>query len=217
MNHKVIILVFLLLQLSPSVRASDLGVSFRNADGEPVVDAIIEIVSPEIPVPDNWDYRGLIDQVDKEFIGNVITIVIGSYVSFPNSDDIQHHVYSFSDNNNFDLPLYSGTDAEPVLFDVAGVSVVGCNIHDWMLGYIYVGESHLMAKSDATGLATINNLSPGEYTFKIWHERTRRSEQFSTYEVSIPESGVASVEIELDLGRDRRIRRAPSGSGSSYH
>ena len=217
MNHKVIILVILLIQLSSSLLAGDLDVSFRNADGEPVIDAIIEIVSPVIPVPDNWDYRGLMDQVDKEFIGNVVTIVRGSYVLFPNNDDIQHHVYSFSDNKSFDLPLYSGTDTEPVLFDVAGVTVVGCNIHDWMLGYIYVGDSHLMAKSNASGLAKINNLSPGEYTFKIWHERARRNEQFSTYQVSIPESGAASVEIELNLGRDRRIRRAPSGSGSSYH
>ena len=58
MNHKVIILVILLIQLSPSLLAGDLDVSFRNADGEPVIDAIIEIVSPQIPVPDNWDYRG---------------------------------------------------------------------------------------------------------------------------------------------------------------
>lgn len=197
--------------------ASELEVTFIDSAGNPVKDAVIEIVTPDIPVPDNWNYKGLMDQVDKEFIGNVVTIVKGSYISFPNSDDIQHHVYSFSDNNTFDLPLYIGTDAEPVLFDQSGVTVVGCNIHDWMLGYIYVGDSHLMSKSDITGMAKISNLLSGNYTFKIWHERAKRNDQFSTYNISIPESGSASVDIELDLGRDRRIRRAPTGSGSSYH
>jgi len=155
--------------------------------------------------------------VDKEFIDNVVMVVAGSYVNFPNSDDIQHHVYSFSDTKSFELPLYSGDEAEPVLFDVPGIAVVGCNIHDWMLGYIYVGESHLMAKSDDQGMAVISDLPAGDYTFQVWHERARRRDQFSTFEVTIPASGTATVELSMDLGRDRRIRRAPTGSGSSYH
>ncbi len=158
---------------------------------------------------------GEMDQLDREFIDNVVTIVAGSYVSFPNSDDIQHHVYSFSDNNSFELPLYSSTDTDPVLFDVPGVTVVGCNIHDWMLGYIYVGESHLMGKSDAAGSARITGLDAGDYTFKIWHERARRRDQFSTYNASV--SAEATTRVEIDLGRDRRIRRAPTGTGKSYH
>jgi hypothetical protein len=157
------------------------------------------------------------DQVDKEFIDNVVTVVAGSYVRFPNSDDIQHHVYSFSDNKSFELPLYSDNQADPILFDIPGVAVVGCNIHDWMLGYIYVGESHLLAKSSANGIAELKDLEAGNYTFSIWHERARRGDQFSTFDVTIPASGIATVDIIMDLGRDRRIRRAPTGSGKTYH
>lgn len=200
-----------------SASAGTLEVFFADDDGKPVADVVIEIISPVIPVPEDWDYSGTMDQVDKEFMDNVITVLAGSYVAFPNSDDIQHHVYSFSDNNTFELPLYSGNEAEPVLFDEPGVSVIGCNIHDWMLGYIYVGESHLMAISDDSGTAIIEDLPEGNYSFKVWHERARRRDQFSTYDVVVAAAGTSTLELELNLGRDRRIRRAPTSSGNSYH
>ena len=214
---KFIIPVLSLFITMPMAWAGDLQVRLVDDDGNPVTDAVIEITSPQIPVPADWDFTGMMDQVDKEFIDNVVTIVAGSYVRFPNSDDIQHHVYSFSDNKSFELPLYSGNQADPILFDIPGVAVVGCNIHDWMLGYIYVGQSHLLAKSNADGIAELIGLEAGNYTFTIWHERARRSDQFSSFDVSIPASGVATVDIILELGRDRRIRRAPTGSGNSYH
>ncbi|MDC1528420.1 methylamine utilization protein [Gammaproteobacteria bacterium] len=200
-----------------SVQAGNLEVVLEDQKGNPLKDAVIEIILPAIPVPADWDYEGLMDQKDKEFINNVVTIVAGSYVNFPNSDDIQHHVYSFSDNNTFELPLYSDTNADPVLFEKPGVTVVGCNIHDWMLGYIYVGESHLMALSDDLGIAVINDLPAGNYRFKLWHERARRQDQFSEHDVAVSDASVTRLELVLDLGRERRIRRAPTGVGDSYH
>jgi len=194
-----------------------LQVRFVDASGEAITDAVIEIITPNIPAPNDWDYLGKMDQIDKEFIDNVVTIVAGSYVRFPNSDKIQHHVYSFSDNKSFELPLYFAEEADPILFDVPGVAVVGCNIHDWMLGYIYVSASHLVAKSDYQGLATISGLIPGDYTFQIWHERARRGDQFATYDATVSGTGISTVDVELNLGRDRRIRRAPTSSHGTYN
>ena len=34
-------------------------------------------------------------------------------MSFPNRDNIRHHVYSFSSPKKFELPLYIGTPAAP--------------------------------------------------------------------------------------------------------
>src|ERR1700704_3875919 len=71
-----------------------------------------------------------VDQVDKQFVPYVKAIFVGSTVRFPNSDNIRHQVYSFSQPKKFELPLYSGTDAPPIIFDKPGVVVLGCNIHD---------------------------------------------------------------------------------------
>jgi len=203
--------------LASSINAGTLMTTFTDDEGNPIKDAVIEILSPQQPIPEDWDYSAIMDQVDKEFVNNVVIVVKGSQVYFPNSDDIQHHVYSFSDNKAFELPLYSGNEANPVLFEEPGVTVVGCNIHDWMLGYIYVGESHLMATSNTEGKALITDLPAGDYKFRIWHERARRRDQFGEYEATLPDQGSVSVDIVLDLGRDRRIRRAPTGSDSNYN
>ncbi len=215
MSKTAFLLIFLLS--CNLAAAGDLQVRFNEDDGATIPDAVVEIITPSVPVPEDWDFNGIMDQVDKEFIDNVVITVAGSYITFPNSDDIQHHVYSFSDNKSFELPLYSGNEAEPILFDVPGVAVVGCNIHDWMLGYIYVSKSHLVTKSNEHGIAVFEDLAAGDYQLQIWHERARRSDQFSTFDVSIPATGVATIDIELNLGRDRRIRRAPSSSNKTYN
>lgn len=215
MSKTAFLLIFLLS--CNLAAAGDLQVRFNEDDGATIPDAVVEIITPSVPVPEDWDFNGIMDQVDKEFIDNVVITVAGSYITFPNSDDIQHHVYSFSDNKSFELPLYSGNEAEPILFDVPGVAVVGCNIHDWMLGYIYVSKSHLVTKSNEHGIAVFEDFAAGDYQLQIWHERARRSDQFSTFDVSIPATGVATIDIELNLGRDRRIRRAPSSSNKTYN
>ncbi len=62
-----------------------------------------------------------VDQVDKQFVPYVKAVLVGSKVHFPNSDHIRHQVYSFSSAKKFELPLYGGTDAAPVVFDKPGV------------------------------------------------------------------------------------------------
>ena len=89
----------------------------------------------------------VVDQVDKEFTPKVNAILVGTSVIFPNHDNVRHQVYSFSPAKRFELPLYAGVPAQPVVFDTPGVVVLGCNIHDWMVGYVYVSESPYFAKT----------------------------------------------------------------------
>ncbi|MDC0598654.1 methylamine utilization protein [Gammaproteobacteria bacterium] len=214
-NCKLLMLSICLF-MSSAVWAGELRVIFSDAKGNLLEDAVLEIISPQLAIPEDWDYSGIMDQIDKEFVENVLTVVEGSYVSFPNGDNIHHHVYSFSDNKTFDLPLYIGDSSEPIIFDVAGVTVVGCNIHDWMLGYIYVGKTHLMSKTRADGVASLQNLAAGEYTFKIWHPRARRRDINVIHTVTLESTGTTEYRVELNLGRDPRIRRAPTSGANAY-
>src|SRR2546426_10837237 len=79
----------------------------------------------------------------------------------PNRDNIRHHVYLFSSPKKFELPLYIGTPAAPVLFDKPGVVALGSNIHDWMLAYIYAVTTPYFAKTAADGKARLDWLTPG--------------------------------------------------------
>lgn len=139
---------------------------------------------------------GVMDQVDSQFAPRVLAVTVGSRVSFPNRDDIRHHVYSFSSAKRFELPLYSGTPSEPVLFDVPGVVALGCNIHDWMIGYVHVLDTPYHAVSGEQGAASIR-APAGRYQLRVWHERL--AEAAAPRDVELSESGVEPMSIQLVL------------------
>ena len=75
---------------------------------------------------------------------------------FPNSDNVRHQVYSFSPAKRFQLPLYAGTPAAPVVFDRPGVVAIGCNIHDQMSAYLVVVDMPYFARDrDGNGGARL--------------------------------------------------------------
>jgi hypothetical protein len=49
--------------------------------------------------------------------------------------------------------------------------VLGCNIHDSMVGYIFVVDTPYFAVTDAQGLARISQLPAGNYQLEIYHPR----------------------------------------------
>lgn len=145
--------------------AAELSVQFHDAAGKPVPDIVAYVNSAAAkPVGLQVD----IDQVNKEFVPYVTVVPVGSRIRFPNKDNIRHHVYSFSDAKKFELKLYSGVPAEPVLFDRAGVVALGCNIHDWMLAYVLVVDTPWFGKSNNNGELTLS-LPPGPHQLQLWH------------------------------------------------
>ena len=86
--------------------------------------------------PQREEEPAIMNQIDKQFAPHVLVVQSGTDISFPNADNLFHHVYSFSPTKQFELKLYKEFTAEPLRFEQAGIVDIGCNIHDWMLGYI---------------------------------------------------------------------------------
>jgi plastocyanin len=162
--------LILLAVLPLAASAADLEVSISDTAGKPVQDAVVSLEpmdsTPPKPVP---HATAVMDQRDREFMPHVLAVQAGTAVSFPNSDNIHHDVYSFSPAKVFELPLYKGIPSQPVVFDKPGVVVLGCNIHDWMLGYIDVVPTPWFVKSDAAGQAELTGVPPGKYHLVLWH------------------------------------------------
>lgn len=203
----------------PAVSAQEIVLRLLDANGAPVSGAVMELLSDSaVASPSSRLREARIDQLDKEFVPTVTTIVAGGSASFPNSDDILHHVYSFSGAKTFDTPLY-GSDASSQyreMFEVPGVVEIGCNIHDWMLAYIYVGESDLMAISDDVGVAGLANIPPGQYRLRVWHSRLDAPQNSIEQDVVIEAGRTEELELTVELARDRRVRRAPSANRKRY-
>lgn len=156
--------------------AAGAGVSGRvvDAGGKGVAGAVVFVQSPaDSAAPTGGHPRAAMDQVNKTFVPGVLPVAVGTEVRFPNHDQIQHHVYSFSRTKSFELPLYKGQDAPPVLFDKPGVVKIGCNIHDWMSAVILVLPSRHYSVTDADGRFTLSDLPAGDYTLAAWHESSR--------------------------------------------
>jgi hypothetical protein len=96
-------------------------------------------------------------------------VPVNSLVSFPNSDDIRHHVYSFSPAKTFELKLYAGKPKSPVRFNDKGLVVMGCNIHDAMVGYIYVTDKENAYVSNKKGEVLLPRTLALNMQLKVWH------------------------------------------------
>ena len=143
-----------------------------DAAGQPVADAAIWAI-PSAPVPEPRGRTAAIEQVDREFVPQVTVLQAGTVASFPNRDPILHHVYSFSSAKSFEIKLYTGKSPQEVVFDKPGIVTLGCNIHDWMLGYVVVVPTPYFGKTDASGVARLRDLPAGTYELRAWHPLQR--------------------------------------------
>lgn len=123
------------------------------------------------------------EQVNRQFQPFILPVPIGVPVEFPNRDRTAHHVYSFSTVRTFELPLYKGTFPEPITFDKPGVVPLGCNIHDWMLGYIFVVDAPFYTQIFNQS-ADFDDLPPGKYEIGIWHPSLEKG-QVSTWIIDV--------------------------------
>lgn len=167
------------LVLSCMVNA-EISIRVVDNDGKPVENAVIEL----LPDVENGAYSAtskessahpaVMDQVNKQFLPSVLLVEAHQPVVFPNSDQVRHHVYSFSKPNEFEIKLYSGDQADPVSFNHEGVVVLGCNIHDQMVGYIYVHQNKYIRQTDQHGMAIFDeplSISFDEKKISVWHSR----------------------------------------------
>ncbi|MBS0420784.1 MAG: methylamine utilization protein [Proteobacteria bacterium] len=150
--------------------AVDLTVNVTDNSGRPLQDTVVYAEPLGQPAPaDTGVPRVTIDQVNKRFVPAVTVIRTGTEVSFPNSDNFRHSIYSFSPAKAFTTKLYSGRQAPPVVFDKPGLVVLGCNIHDTMTAWIVVVDTPFFTKSRADGVAVIKDLGPGDYKLSAWY------------------------------------------------
>jgi plastocyanin len=186
-----VILCTVLLGAALPARSAELAVSVQDGSSRGVTGVVV-LAEPDLPMHDRSAVRTVVmDQIRMQFVPNVLVIQTGSGVDFPNSDQIRHQVYSFSAAKTFELSLYAGRKYPPVVFDRAGLVTVGCNIHDNMIGYIYVTDSPFFGRTDASGQLLLHDLPAGGYTLTIWHP-------------GLHEPGGKTPQRHLSLGADER-------------
>lgn len=103
------------------------------------------------------------------FHPHTLAIGVGDTVTFTNEDNFYHHVYSFSDTKSFSSEQFGAGHKHVVEFDRKGSVAVGCNIHDYMLAYIYVDDAPEMAVVGDDGMVKFYGLESQIYNLSVWY------------------------------------------------
>jgi plastocyanin len=197
------------------MEAGTLEVTVKDLRGQPVSDAVVYakgngtqlIHSPK---------QQVIDQQNKQFVPYVTAVQVGTAILFPNKDNIRHHVYSLSPAKKFELPLYTGVPAAPVLFDKEGFVTLGCNIHDWMIAYVAVLSTPYLKVTGKDGQVRLTDLPAGKYTVEAWQPLLKRKPEELAQIVDLSGSSSKAVAFSMELRPDFRARRAPDLGTGGY-
>jgi riboflavin biosynthesis pyrimidine reductase len=112
------------------------------------------------------------------FIPHVIAVQKGTTVDFPNNDQVRHNVFSPPDCcNQFNLGTYDVGSSKPVLFDKSCEVPLLCNVHAEMSAFVVVLDNPYFGVTAKDGSFKIENVPPGAYKLKTWHEKLRSEEQ----------------------------------------
>jgi plastocyanin len=197
-----------------SLHAGNIRVEVKEPAGAPVSDAVASLMpldkAPQLTPPAE---PVVIVQDKEEFQPYVTAIVAGTRVNFPNRDKIAHHVFSQSKAREFEIPRYRGAAKETILFDKPGVVALGCNLHDWMLAYVFVLATPYYGVSGGDGLVQLTSLPAGRYRLEVWHPRVK---ELVTREVTLDANNSETQVISVMLRPDKRLRRAPESDVGGY-
>lgn len=174
------------------------NVSSPGADGpRDLPDLRRGVVYLDVAPRGAFDDRGIghatLDQRNETFVPHVLAVMVGTVVSFPNSDRTYHNVFSLSRAKRFDLGRYASGRSKSVRMDRPGVVRVFCDIHSHMNAFVLVFNHPFFDVTDPDGRFELPDVPPGTYTIVGWYEGEPRV----TRTVTVPASGWGEVDLTV--------------------
>jgi plastocyanin len=133
-------------------------------------------------------------QSQSQFAPQVVVVPVGTKVTFPNRDVVEHNVFSRSPHATFDLGRYGKGSGKSVVFDQPGVVDVYCNVHPNMIGHVVVVPGP-WAVSAADGTFEIAGVTPGHHDVVVWARLGAPA--ITRASVEVPEHGVAPLAVTV--------------------
>jgi len=173
---------------------AQLDVRVLSSKGEPVEGVVISLHNNSFAVPEPQNIE--VQQSDRRFSPQISLANVGSTVTFSNADTIIHHVYSFSKPWRRQFRL-GKSEVKQEVMDTPGEVVLGCNIHDWMLAYIYVMDTPYYARTNESGLASFSDIPATKAVLRIRHPRIRDGRGKIERDIEIRDGSANMTEIRL--------------------
>lgn len=141
----------------------------------------------------------VIDNVKCEFHPHVQAMPINQDLIVTNSDPVIHNTHAYHSASEkggltvINIALPTEGMKVPKKMTRAGVHRVDCDAHNWMRGWVFVGENPYYAVTAKGGKYQIDGIPPGKYTVAFWQEAL--GEQ--TKQVTIEPGKTATLDVVL--------------------
>ncbi len=108
-----------------------------------------------------------------QFEPRVQVVPVGTRISIRNDDPILHNTHAYAGDSqslfNIALPMQDLRVRKDLM--KAGLVRFECDAgHTWMRAYVLVSEHPYYAVTDESGAFTIDDVPPGTYSVRVWHE-----------------------------------------------
>jgi plastocyanin len=138
-----------------------------------------------------------LDQKGCVYVPHLLVAPVGAQLTMANSDGVMHNVHAYSLKNtpfNESIPA-SRKSVKSLAF--SEVVKMGCDVHKWMGAWIVVVENPYYALTDENGAFTIDQVPPGKYLLRAWHESLGKIDK----EVTVTASQTTTVDFQMSRTR----------------
>ena len=143
-----------------------------------------------------WPVAGkppVLDNIKCDFSPHVQVIPVGP-LDVVNEDPVLHNTHGYYGKRTaFNKALPNQNQTIPTELTRAGTVRVECDVHDWMLGWIYVVDNPYYALTGPDGKFSITDVPPGTYKLVATQSFTEPVEQ----SVTVASGKPTTLTIEL--------------------
>ncbi|MEH6442470.1 MAG: hypothetical protein V7784_01110 [Oceanospirillaceae bacterium] len=176
--------------------ANALSVIVKDSSGANLADVVVYAEPLEQQPLGKTKKNIVISQAKKSFTPYISVAQTGNSIVFSNKDDITHHIYSAS-GSKFAFLIRPGQKVGQPKLSQSNEIVMGCNIHDWMSGYLLVLDTPYFTKTDANGLANLDIKGAGRYKIIVWHPQITEKNNRISKDINIAED----LEVAMSLSQ----------------
>jgi plastocyanin len=123
----------------------------------------------------------MVEQKGCLYQPHVVAVRANQTLELVNDDATSHNIHPLPANNReWNKAEPPGSKMEETFAREEVGIPVKCNVHPWMRGYIAVFKHPYFAVTSEDGSFDLENLPPGTYTIKAWHEKLGTASQTVT-------------------------------------
>jgi hypothetical protein len=162
----------------------------NNSNGKALADIVVYLEPLDGQILKKSHEEVIIGQFGQSFSPYLSVSQVNSKVNFVNKDDITHHIYSADSDNKFSFKIRAGKTNSSAKFDHPSEVAMGCNIHDWMSGYLLVVDTPYFNKTDDHGQVSFTIEKQGNYKVIVWHPQMQAENNRMTIDTNISEDAI---------------------------